>query len=137
MFNALSRIPVFTAVLSLLLGSVATPIIYVVIGIVAPQSGFEDLRASPLSTIALAFGVSWFFSALVTFFIGGLFWVPVHVYKYDGYIAYSCIAVASDLLIGSFADGNVALSFRTMGMVVANALAVRMVERYVSGNFKK
>ena len=120
----------FIAIISLLLGSLATPIIYVMIGYVDPK-GFHDLRGADISTISLAFGTAWLFSALITVVVGGILWKPLHVYSYDGAITYLIIAV---LVYISFSAINGAdVWFYGVCMSAANAFVVRMVERKING----
>jgi hypothetical protein len=112
---------------SLIIGSLAAPLIYVAIGFLAP-SGFHDLRAGDLLVVAAAFGFAWLFSLLVTSAIGGLLWIPLHAYGYDRAIVYVVIALLAYglLMVVSRADG---WSWLGASMSAANALVVRIAER--------
>lgn len=120
----------FKASISLLLGSLATPIIYVMVGYVDPK-GFHDLRGADISTISLAFGTAWLFSALITVVVGGILWKPLHGYGYDSAISYLIIAVLVYISFSAISGADI--WFYGVCMSAANAFAVRMVERIVAG----
>lgn len=114
------------ALLSIALGTLATPVIYVLAGIFLP-SGFHDLRNASAMVLLVAFGTTWLFSLIATFGLGTLFWSVLHRFNYDGYLSYSAIAIGGLL---AFHFGIRAEGSPTLGaiMAVANASTVRMVE---------
>ena len=119
------------AFFSLFFGSIATPVIYVATCLILPQSGFEDLRNEPFSTVALAFGTAWLFSALMTCIVGGVFWLPAHAFHYDGFITYLVIATSCSILILVCVEGSVSSSLLMLSMSASNAIAVRLIERFI------
>ena len=112
------------AIVSLLVGSLATPILYLAFALLAPR-GFMDLRNSSALTLSYYFGAVWAVSALVTLGIGGIAWWVVHRQSWDGVLSYSLIAASAAVLIGMFAGTQ---NWMAVAMGIANAITVRALE---------
>ncbi|MDP2904339.1 MAG: hypothetical protein Q8N96_14735 [Methylovulum sp.] len=124
----IAQTPLLLALFALLAGSLAAPSIYVFTGFTNPE-GFHDLRGADLSTTLLAFVTAWLFSAFLTGVVGGALWVPLHILRYDSFISYLLVSVISYILLSLVAGAEQWLT--GISMAVANAIAVRLVERTV------
>jgi fumarate reductase subunit D len=124
-----------TAFFALVVGSFVAPLVYVLVGFIAPE-GFHNLRGAEISVVLAAFASSWLFSALLTFAVGGASWAPLHVLGYDSFASYTLIAVASSVAL--YLISGAELRILGLSIAVANAGAIRTTElalkRYASRN---
>jgi len=114
------------AVAALTIGSTGAPILYVLMGFLAPK-GFHDFRGSTPVTIAYYIGVAWLASATLTLIVGGATWKWLHRSGKDGILSYSIIAFVSALLIGMVANEGLPSMYLALFAVI-NALLVRALE---------
>lgn len=119
------------AFFSLLLGSLAAPSIYVLVGVIAPE-GFHNLRSAEAATLLVAFGSAWVFSALLTFVVGGVLWAPLHVFAYDSLASYLSIAVVTEVSLSLVA--GTAPEILGISLAAANSFAVRLAELTLRGH---
>ena len=119
--------PVVLAVLSLVLGSIATPLIYVASAWLLPQ-GFADLRQASAQTVLYYFTIIWLASMLLTALVGGSIWRLLHSRNWDGFAAYALVGAAAALIIGSVTGAGVQ-NWMAIVMAASNGLAVRGIER--------
>src|SRR5689334_196266 len=82
--------------LSLVIGSLGAPILYLIVGYLSP-GGFHDMHPTSFERIALTFGTAWFFSLILTLPIGGLAWPILHAIRIDGFTSYCGLAVLAFL----------------------------------------
>ena len=87
------------------------------------------MAGADLSLIAMEFGISWGYSALVTLLVGGLFWWPLHAYGYDNVVSYILISAICYTVMTILANGGTTWSLLAFAMILANAVGVRIVER--------
>ena len=113
------------APVALLVGSLAAPLIYVMAGLIIPE-GFHNLRSADVSTVLVAFGSAWIFSALFTCVVGGASWVPLHKLGHDSLISYVLVALVSEVSFSLVAGA--APEIFGISMAAANAVAVRAAE---------
>jgi hypothetical protein len=115
------------AAISLLAGSIATPIVYVLVALLAPK-GFANLSQASAATIAYYFFLIWIASAFATTVAGGASWRFLHRRGWDSFAAYACIAAGIAALIG-LVLGHGSQNWEAVAMAASNGLAVRGVER--------
>lgn len=87
------------------------------------------MAGADISLIAMEFGISWGYSALVTLLVGGLFWWPLHAYGYDNVVSYILISAICYTVMTILANGGTTWSLLAFAMILANAICVRIVER--------
>ena len=124
-----ARDPIVVAIISLVLGSIATPLIYLASAWWFP-SGFADLREASGQTFVYYFVAVWLASALATALIGGSTWRFLHRRKWDGFASYAAIGAGAALLI-SLVIGVALQNWLSVLMAASNGLAVRAIERAI------
>jgi len=118
----------------LTIGSVAAPVIYVVLGYAYPQ-GFHDMRSATFQTVAMTLGAAWLVSWVLTLALGGLVWKMLHAKSLDGFGSYAAIAVLGALAIYFVADsgrGSAIAGVFVAALATANAALVRTAELLLS-----
>lgn len=120
---------IFLAVLSLIIGSLAAPVVYVALGLLAPM-GFADLRGASAITLALYFGAAWAVSAIATLAVGAAGWQILHRRGWDGVVTYALAGASVAVLIGLLLGHQ---NWEAILMAIANAVVVRMVELRLRG----
>lgn len=118
--------PVTLAIVSLILGSVATPLLYVASAWLLPQ-GFADLRQASAQTVLYYFAIIWLASALLTAIVGGITWRLLHSRNWDSFTAYALVGAAVAIALGVVTGAGVQ-NWMAIVMAASNGLAVRGTE---------
>ena len=124
-----ARGEVAIASISLVVGALATPVLYIVAAVLFPE-GFAQLRDASAQTFLYHFAATLAPSTLFTVLIGGATWKPLHAYSWDGFLSYA--------LLGAFIAGPIGLildtdtpNFAAIALAACNGLAVRATERVI------